>query len=50
MNTLSKLKAAKCQIFSARQASFCQLTLISDTHITFENPGIGSMLTKDQKL
>ena len=43
-------KQLKCQVLWATLPSFAQLGLVSDPHIKFQISGIGSMITKNQKI
>ena len=38
------------QVLCDLAANFGQLSLISNTHIPFQNPGTGSMITEDKKM
>ena len=50
MNTNMEMKIAEVSNFVlARLASFGQSGFISDSHVNFQNPGIGSMITNDHK-
>ena len=50
MNKLKERKIASFIFFWSRPANFGYLRLNRDSRINFQNPGMGSMITKDQKI